>query len=78
MFLGDNGYYPNGDTTQPLTKEGVTYSTESATAPTIGDCTVVTDITVPLDGISQTYVSKRISLCGCHEEPERRGFRRKL
>lgn len=55
--LGYNGYYPNGDTTQPLTKEGVTYSTESATAPTIGDCTVVTDITVPLDGISQTYVN---------------------
>ena len=55
--LGYNGYYPNGDTTQPLTKEGVTFSTESATAPTIGDCTVVTDITVPLDGISQTYVN---------------------
>ena len=55
--LGYNGYYPNGDTTQSLTKEGVTYSTESTTAPTIGDCTVVTDITVPLDGISQTYVN---------------------
>ena len=55
--LGYNGYYPNGDTTQPLTKEGVTYSTESTTAPTIGDCTVVTDITVPLDSISQTYVN---------------------
>lgn len=55
--LGYNGYYPNGDITQPLTKEGVTYSTESTTAPTIGDCTVVTDITVPLDGISQTYVN---------------------
>ena len=55
--LGYNGYYPNGDTTQPLTKEGVTYSTESTTAPTIGDCTVVTDITVPLDGINQTYVN---------------------
>lgn len=55
--LGYNGYYPNGDTTQPLTKEGVTYSIESTTAPTIGDCTVVTDITVPLDGISQTYVN---------------------
>ena len=55
--LGYNGYYPNGDTTQPLTKEGVTYSTESTTAPTIGDCTVVTDITVTLDGISQTYVN---------------------
>ena len=55
--LGYNGYYPNGDTTQPFTKEGVTYSTESTTAPTIGDCTVVTDITVPLDGISQTYVN---------------------
>ena len=55
--LGYNGYYPNGDTTQPLTKEGVTYYTESTTAPTIGDCTVVTDITVPLDGISQTYVN---------------------
>lgn len=55
--LGYNGYYPNGDTTQLLTKEGVTFSTEKATAPTIGDCTVVTDITVPLDGISQTYVN---------------------
>ena len=55
--LGYNGYYPNGDTTQPLTKEGVTYYTESTTAPTSGDCTVVTDITVPLDGISQTYVN---------------------
>lgn len=55
--LGYNGYYPNGDTTQPLTKEGVTYATENTTAPTIGDCTVVTDITVPLDGVSQTYIN---------------------
>ena len=55
--LGYNGYYPNGDTTQPLPQEGVTYSAESATAQTIGDCTGVTDITVPLDGISQTYVN---------------------
>ena len=55
--LGYNGYYPNGDTSKALSMEGVTYSTEKMTAPTIGDCSVVTDITVPLDGISQTYVN---------------------
>ena len=55
--LGYNGYYPNNDTSQQLTTEGVTYSTEAATAPTIGDCTVVTDITVPLDGVRQTYIN---------------------
>ena len=52
-----NGYYPNNDTSQGYTTEGVTYATEAATAPTIGDCTVVTDITVPLDGVRQTYVN---------------------
>lgn len=55
--LGYNGYYPNGDTSKALSMEGVTYSTEKMTAPTIGDCSVVTDITVPLDGISQTYIN---------------------
>ena len=55
--LGYNGYYPNGDISKALSMEGVTYSTEKMTAPTIGDCSVVTDITVPLDGISQTYVN---------------------
>ena len=55
--LGYNGSYPNGDTSKALSMEGVTYSTEKMTAPTIGDCSVVTDITVPLDGISQTYIN---------------------
>ena len=55
--LGYNGYYPNGDTSKALSMEGVTYSTEKMTAPTIGECSVVTDITVPLDGISQTYIN---------------------
>ena len=55
--LGYNGYYPNGDTSQPLTTEGATWSTEKMKAPTIGECEVVTDITVPLDSVSQTYVN---------------------
>ena len=55
--LGYNGYYPNNDTTQALSTDGVTYSTETMDVPTIGEHTVVTDITVPLDGVRQTYVN---------------------
>ena len=55
--LGYNGYYPNNDTTQALSMDGVTYSTEVMDAPTIGENPVVTDITVPLDGVRQTYVN---------------------
>ena len=54
--LGYNGYYKNNDSSA-LTTEGVTYSTQKMTAPTIGDCTVVTDITVPLDSLRQTYTN---------------------
>ena len=54
--LGYNGYYKNNDSTQ-LTMDGVTYSTEKMEAPTIGESDVVTDITVPLDGLRQTYVN---------------------
>lgn len=55
--LGYNGYYPNNDTTQALSMDGVTYSTEMMDAPTIGENEVVTDITVPLDGVRQTYIN---------------------
>lgn len=55
--LGYNGYYPENNTESPLSTEGVTYSTERMTAPTIGENDVVTDITVPLDGIRQTYIN---------------------
>ena len=55
--LGYNGYYPNNDTTQALSMDGVTYSTEVMEAPTIGENQVVTDITVPLDGVRQTYIN---------------------
>lgn len=55
--LGYNGYYPNNDTTQALSMDGVTYSTEMMDAPTIGENPVVTDITVPLDGVRQTYIN---------------------
>lgn len=55
--LGYNGYYPNNDTTQALSMDGVTYSTEVMDAPTIGENPVVTDITVPLDGVRQTYIN---------------------
>lgn len=37
--------------------DGVTYETESAEVPTIGQQNVVTNITVPLDGLRQTYVN---------------------
>ena len=55
--LGYNGYYPDNNTEGPLSTEGVTYSTEKMTAPTIGENDVVTDITVPLDGVRQTYIN---------------------
>ena len=55
--LGYNGYYPNNDTTQKLSMDGVTYATEMEDAPTIGENSVVTDITVPLDGLRQTYIN---------------------
>ena len=55
--LGYNGYYPNNDTTQKPSMNGVTYATEMETAPTIGESSVVTDITVPLDGLRQTYIN---------------------
>lgn len=55
--LGYNGYYLNNDTTQGLSMDGVTYSTEVMEAPTIGENPVVTDITVPLDGVRQTYIN---------------------
>lgn len=55
--LGYNGYYPNNDTSQGLSMDGVTYSTEVMEAPTIGENPVVTDITVPLDGVRQTYIN---------------------
>ena len=55
--LGYNGYYPGNDTSQKPSMEGVTYSTENMTAPTIGENAVVTDITVPLDGVRQTYIN---------------------
>lgn len=55
--LGYNGYYPENNTESPLSTAGVTYSTEKMTAPTIGENDVVTDITVPLDGVRQTYIN---------------------
>lgn len=55
--LGYNGYYSGNDTTQAPSMEGVTYATEEMDAPTIGKSTVVTDITVPLDSVRQTYIN---------------------
>lgn len=55
--LGYNGYYPENNTEGQLSTDGVTYSTEKMTAPTIGENDVVTDITVPLDGVRQTYIN---------------------
>lgn len=55
--LGYNGYYPENNTEGQLSTEGVTYATERMTAPTIGENDVVTDITVPLDGVRQTYIN---------------------
>lgn len=54
--LDYNGYYVNNDASK-LTKDGVTFSTETMDVPTIGEHTVVTDITVPLDSVRQTYVN---------------------
>lgn len=55
--LGYNGYYPENNTEGQLSTDGVTYSTERMTAPTIGENDMVTDITVPLDGVRQTYIN---------------------
>ena len=55
--LGYNGYYPENNTEGQLSTDGVTYSNERMTAPTIGENDVVTDITVPLDGVRQTYIN---------------------
>lgn len=55
--LGYNGYYPENNTEGQLSTDGVTYSTEKMTAPTIGENDVVIDITVPLDGVRQTYIN---------------------
>ena len=55
--LGYNGYYPDNDTTQKPSMTGVTFTTEMEDAPTIGENSVVTDITVPLDGLRQTYIN---------------------
>ena len=56
--LGYNGYYKNNElTAENLTTEGVTYDTEMMEVPTIGDHSVVTNITVPLDGLRQTYIN---------------------
>ena len=55
--LGYNGYYPGNDTSGKLSMEGVTFSTEKMTIPTIGSGTVVTEVTVPLDEMRQTYLN---------------------
>lgn len=56
--LGYNGYYRNNElTADHLTMDGVTYDTEMMDVPTIGEHSVVTNITVPLDGLRQTYVN---------------------
>lgn len=56
--LGYNGWYKgNNISAENLTMDGVTYETESAEVPTIGQQNVVTNITVPLDGLRQTYVN---------------------
>ena len=49
-ILGFNGYYKDNDPDQELLTEGVTYSTEER-----NDYTVVTDVTFPLQGLSQYY-----------------------
>lgn len=55
--LGYNGYYPGNNTSGKLSMEGVTFSTEKMTIPTIGSSTVVTEVTVPLDEMRQTYLN---------------------
>ena len=37
--------------------DGVTYDTEMMDVPTIGEHSVVTNITIPLDGLRQTYIN---------------------
>lgn len=49
-ILGFNGYYEENDPANELSMKGVTFSTEQR-----GDYTVVTDVTVPLAGLSQYY-----------------------
>lgn len=55
--LGYNGYYPGNNTSGKLSMEDVTFSTEKMTIPTIGSSTVVTEVTVPLDEMRQTYLN---------------------
>ena len=55
--LGYNGYYPGNNTSGKLSLEGVTFSTEKMMIPTIGSSTVVTEVTVPLDEMRQTYLN---------------------
>lgn len=55
--LGYNGYYPGNNTSGKLSMDGVTFSTEKMTIPTIGSSLVVTDVTVPLDEMRQTYLN---------------------
>ena len=55
--LGYNGYYPGNNTSGKLSMDGVTFSTEKMTIPTIGSSSVVTEVTVPLDEMRQTYLN---------------------
>lgn len=55
--LGYNGYYPGNNTSGKLSMDGVTFSTEKTTIPTIGSSSVVTEVTVPLDEMRQTYLN---------------------
>lgn len=55
--LGYNGYYPGNNTSGKLSMDGVTFSTEKMTIPTIGSNSVVTEVTVPLDEMRQTYLN---------------------
>ena len=55
--LGYNGYYPENNTSGKLSMDGVTFSTEKMTIPTIGSSSVVTEVTVPLDEMRQTYLN---------------------
>lgn len=55
--LGYNGYYSGNNTSGKLSMDGVTFSTEKMTIPTIGSSSVVTEVTVPLDEMRQTYLN---------------------
>lgn len=55
--LGYNGYYQNNDITQGLSTSGVTCIAEEMEVPAIGKNKVVTEVTVPLDGLRQTYIN---------------------